>query len=93
MSRTYDSHTDPYKAAISCFTRRAVSGETPPVDTAICRSPRRTTDGMTKLHSSGVPTTLTSIPRSSASEWTAQRTSSEPAAHIASSAPSRSPRT
>ena len=38
---------------------RATDGAAPPVDTAICRQPRRRTLGVMTLHLSGTSTTFT----------------------------------
>ena len=42
---------------------RASTGDTPPVDMAICTGSRSIIDGMIKLHSPGLSTTFTGILR------------------------------
>lgn len=66
---------------------RARAGLRPPVETAICSSPRRSTDGMMTSQSAGRSTTFTSVRWARAAAATARSTSSRPVAATASVQP------
>ena len=88
---TVASSSGPITSPIRSRSFPASAGAAPPVDTATWRSPRWRTAGAIKLESPGTSTTLTGMPRDSASAATAPLVSGSSVAAIARNAPDRSP--